>query len=79
MRLREIKHGRLAMAAFAFHYAGVLLEKKGVVVRVKEADHARACKLARFGGPLTQSIMCFGHHAVCPRLIKFQYVGRVFS
>ena len=32
MRLREIKHGRLAMAAFAFHYAGVLLEKKGVVV-----------------------------------------------
>lgn len=32
MRLKEIKHGRLAMAAFAFHYAGVLLEKKGVVV-----------------------------------------------
>lgn len=32
MRLREIKHGRLAMTAFAFHYAGVLLEKKGVVV-----------------------------------------------
>lgn len=32
MRLREIKHGRLAMAAFAFHYAGVLMEKKGVVV-----------------------------------------------
>ncbi|CAM9895415.1 unnamed protein product, partial [Hapterophycus canaliculatus] len=32
MRLREIKHGRLAMAAFAFHYAGVLLEKKGVVI-----------------------------------------------
>ncbi|CAM9706730.1 unnamed protein product [Scytosiphon promiscuus] len=32
MRLREIKHGRVAMAAFAFHYAGVLLEKKGVVI-----------------------------------------------
>ncbi len=32
MRLKEIKHGRLAMAAFAFHYAGVLLEKKGVVI-----------------------------------------------
>ncbi|CAN0408979.1 unnamed protein product [Ascophyllum nodosum] len=32
MRLREIKHGRLAMGAFAFHYAGVLLDKKGVVV-----------------------------------------------
>lgn len=32
MRLKEIKHARLAMAAFAVHYVGVLLEKKGVVV-----------------------------------------------
>lgn len=32
MRLKEIKHARLAMAAFAVHYMGVLLEKKGVVV-----------------------------------------------
>lgn len=40
MRLREIKHGRLAMAAFAFHYAGVLLEKKGVVVRPTNRHYA---------------------------------------
>lgn len=31
MRLKEIKHGRLAMAAFLFHYVQVILEKKGVV------------------------------------------------
>ena len=36
MRLREIKHGRLAMGAFAFHYAGVLLDKKGVVVSARK-------------------------------------------
>ncbi|KAG5190684.1 light harvesting complex protein [Tribonema minus] len=31
MRLKELKHGRLAMAAFAVHYAGVLAKNKGVV------------------------------------------------
>lgn len=49
MRLREIKHGRLAMAAFAFHYAGVLLEKKGVVVSWKEANYKRVCMTDYYG------------------------------